>query len=433
MAPRRPARDPLAAGGSREGGSREGGSHDQRPTSSDAQAPRSGGGLVKAALVLVMVLSATEAAGLLGACPKPPQPGEPLRDLTPAQLASFNAGKAIFSTDFTPEQGLGPTFNSTACGECHEQPALGGSGDEIETHAAVVGASGSCDLLAAHGGPVFQAHTTPALKQALGIDSEPIPPEATARASRTSPSLFGFGLLDAVPDAEILARADSADRDHDGISGRVNRTADGRIGRFGRKAFGGPTLADFNAGAFVIEMGITNPANPNEETVGGKPIPAGVDPAPDPELSAEALQSVTDFVRFLAPPPQLPRTAEGEHGRYLFASMGCISCHTPTLYTGPSQVRALDRKPVNAYTDLLLHDMGEARADICMGLAKPSEFRTEPLMGLHLRSHFLHDGAASTIEQAIDLHAGEAQRARDQFANAGPREREALLAFLKSL
>jgi CxxC motif-containing protein (DUF1111 family) len=158
-----------------------------------------------------------------------------------------------------------------------------------------------------------------------------------------------------------------------------------------------------------------------------------VDPTPDPELSAEALQSVFDFVRFLAPPPQLPLTLEGEHGRQLFRSMGCISCHTATLYTGPNKVRALDRKPVNAYSDLLLHDMGPARADICLGLATPSEFRTEPLMGVHLEKHFLHDGAATTIEQAIELHAGEATRSRDYFKNAPAKEREALLAFLNSL
>ena len=387
---------------------------------------------MKAALVMVVVVSAMEAAGVLGSCPKPPQPGEPLRDLTPEQLASFNAGKAIFANEFEPETGLGPLFNAPACGECHEEPALGGSGDEVETHAAVAGPDGACDMLAAHGGPVFQAHTTPALKQALGIDSEPIPAEATSRATRTSPDLFGFGLLDAVPDDEILARADSADRNRDGISGRVNRTPDGRIGRFGRKAFG-PTLAEFNAGAFVIEMGITNPTMPAEERIGGAPIPAGVDPAPDPELSAEALQSVFDFVRFLAPPPQLPLTVEGQHGRYLFGSMGCVSCHTPTLVTGPNKVRALDRKVVNAYTDLLLHDMGPERADICLGLASPSEFRTEPLMGLRFEKHFLHDGAATTIEQAIELHAGEAARSRDRFMKCGPKDREALLAFLKSL
>ena len=387
---------------------------------------------MRGAIFALVVVSGMEAVGAMGACPKAPQPGEPLRDLTPEQLASFNAGKVIFAKDFEPDEGLGPLFNSTACGECHEEPATGGNGDEVETHAAVAGPNGSCDMLAAHGGPVFQAHTTPALKQALGIDSEPIPAEATARATRTSPGLFGFGLLDAVPDAEILARADSADRDHDGISGRVNRTPDGRIGRFGRKGFG-PTLAEFNAGAFLIEMGITNPTNPTEEKIGGMPIPAGVDPTPDPELSAEALQSVFDFVRFLAPPPQLPLTPEGDHGRYLFGGMGCISCHTPTLYTGPNKVRALDRKPVNAYTDLLLHDMGEARADICLGLATPSEFRTEPLMGLRFATHFLHDGAATTIEQAIELHAGEATKSRDRFKKASPKDREAVLTFLKSL
>ena len=387
---------------------------------------------MKAALIAVVIVSGMEAAGFMGACPKAPQPGEPLRDLTPEQLASFNAGKAIFTKEFEPDEGLGPLFNAPACGECHEEPEVGGNGDEDETHAAVAQPGGACDLLAAHGGPVFQAHTTPALKQALGLDSEPIPAEATSRAIRSSPDVFGFGLLDAVPDAAILARADSADRDHDGISGRVNRFFDGRIGRFGRKALL-PNLDEFNAGAFVIEMGVTNPGALVEETIGGKPIPAGVDPTDEPELSAEALRSVQDFVRFLAPPPQLPLTYEGERGRQLFRSMGCISCHTPALVTGPNKVRALDRKVVNAYTDLLLHDMGPERADICLGLATPSEFRTEPLMGLRLATRFLHDGAAKSIEEAIELHAGEAARSRDYFVKAPQKEREALLAFLKSL
>jgi CxxC motif-containing protein (DUF1111 family) len=382
--------------------------------------------------VAVVIVTSMEAAGALGACPKAPQPGEPLRDLSPEQLASFNAGKAIFAKEFEADEGLGPLFNAVACGECHEEPELGGNGDETETHAAVAGAGGACDMLAAHGGPVFQAHTTPALKQALGLDSEPIPAEATAHATRSSPDLFGFGLLDAVPDEEILARADSADRDHDGISGRVNRAPDGRIGRFGRKAFG-PSLAEFNAGAFLIEMGVTSPTAPVEETIGGKPIPAGVDPTPEPEISAEALQSVFDFVRFLAPPPQVPLSLEGDRGRQLFRTMGCISCHTPALVTGPNRVRALDRKVVAAYTDLLLHDMGSSRADICLGLASPSEFRTEPLMGLRFAKHFLHDGAADSIEQAVELHAGEASRSRDYFVKAGPKEREALLVFLRSL
>src|SRR5262245_37945768 len=162
---------------------------------------------MKAALGAVMLVAAMEATGALGACPKPPEAGEPLRDLTPQQLASFNAGKAVFMQEFEPGTGLGPLFNAVACGECHEEPEPGGSGDEHETHAAVAQANGACDLLAAHGGPVFQAHTTPALKKALGLDSEPIP-DGVTRATRTSPDLFGFGLLDAVPEQAILARAD---------------------------------------------------------------------------------------------------------------------------------------------------------------------------------------------------------------------------------
>src|SRR5262249_20589635 len=203
---------------------------------------------MKAALSALAIGSALESGAALGACPRPPEVGEPLAGLTPEQLASFNAGKVIFTQEFEPESGLGPLFNANACGECHEEPAVGGSGDETETHAAVALAGGGCDLLAAHGGPVFPAHVTPALHRAPGIDHAPLPAAATVRATRTSPDLFGFGLLDAVPDREILAYADSADRDHDGISGRVNRFMDGRVGRFGRKAFL-PRLDEFNAGA----------------------------------------------------------------------------------------------------------------------------------------------------------------------------------------
>src|SRR5438093_725645 len=120
------------------------------------------------------------------------------------------------------------------------------------------------------------------MSAALGIDAEPFPKDASARAMRTTPVLFGRGLLDAVPDSVILSYADPDDRNHDGIRGRPNRSVDGRIGRFGRKAFV-PTLDEFNDGAFVAEMGVTNPAQPTEETIGGPPIPAGAQPAPDPD------------------------------------------------------------------------------------------------------------------------------------------------------
>jgi CxxC motif-containing protein (DUF1111 family) len=96
-------------------------------------------------------------------------------------------------------------------------------------------------------------------------------------------------------------------------------------------------------------------------------------------------------------------------------------------------VSAISRKIVPAYTDLLLHDMGPALADICLGDAQPSEFRTEPLMGLRFGTAFLHDGRATTIQQAIALHGGEGRGARNRFARLSLLERIALLKFLRSL
>src|SRR2546425_3904273 len=334
------------------------------------------------------IASTLAVIGLLAGCARPPQPGDPLPGLQRSERARFDRGKEVFERKFTPETGLGPLFNAVSCGECHEEPAAGGFGDEVEVHATAFRADHVCDPLTDEGGPVIQQKVTPALKAALGIDSEPFPKSATGRGSRTTPVLFGRGLLDAVPDSVILGYADPDDRNHDGIRGRPNRSVDGRIGRFGRKAFV-PTLDEFNDGAFVAEMGVTNPAQPTEETIGGQPIPAGVDPAPDPEINQEMLDRTNAFVRFLAPPSPAPLTNEGRQARELFSRIGCAGCHIPTLRTGDSPTPALARKTFFAYTDLLLHDMGADRADICLGLATPSDFRTEPLIGLRFAKRFL--------------------------------------------
>ncbi len=364
-----------------------------------------------------------------------PQPGDPLRGLSAAERDSFARGRVVFDSQFTPATGLGPLFNSESCGECHETPVAGGTGDEVERHATAFhpGAAGRpCDELAAEGGPVFQKRVTPTLHTALGIDSEPVSPRATAIAARTTPDIFGFGLLDAVPDSVILSYADPDDRNHDGISGRPNRFFDGRLGRFGRKALV-PTLREFNEGALSAEMGITTPALPNEETVGGRPLPAGTDPASDPELSQEGDDLVDAFVRLLAPPAPQQLSREARRGQAAFARAGCPGCHVSALRTGDSPIPALRHREVAAYTDLLLHDMGPQLADICLGLATPSEFRTEPLMGVRLMSQFLHDGRAKSLEQAIDEHGGEATAARDRFLALPAGERAAIVAFLKTL
>lgn len=368
---------------------------------------------------------------LTAGCSKPPRLGEPLDDLTREQRDRFERGRRIFERVFIPETGLGPLFNAASCVECHEDPVPGGAGDVAEVHASVLLPSGFCDPLVESGGPVFQLHTTPALREALGLDKEPVPPQA-AVATRTAPDVFGFGLLDAVPDSTLLALADPGDADGDGISGRVNRFFDGRIGRFGRKALL-PTLAEFNEGAFQIEQGVTVPAIPDEGTVGGLPIPEGVDPLPEPELDAESVALVDDFVRFLAPPRPQKLSGEARRGEKIFRRIGCAACHVPKLRTGPHEVSPLAFRDIWAYTDLLLHDMGAELADICLAEALPSEFRTEPLMGLRHSESFMHDGRAKSVEEAILLHAGEAAAARDTFGSLSPADREALLEFLGGL
>ena len=364
------------------------------------------------------------------------EPGAPLPGLTLEQRALFERGRGLFQTEFTPETGLGPLFNNNACSQCHEDPVVGGIGEEVERHATAFRATAfrapTCDDLGAHGGPVIQDSVTPALHAALGIDREPVPAAATDTAVRTTASLLGFGLLEAVPDAEILALADQADRNGDGISGRPNRTADGRVGRFGRKGQVA-TLREFTAGAFVNEMGITSPTEPREQTIDGAPLPAGVDPTPDPELTQDAVDATTAFIRLLAPPAPLPRTFVEERGRVTFVLIGCAGCHVPALVTGFNRVPALNLKIVRAYTDLLLHDMGPGLADICLGQARRAEFRTEPLMGLRFKTTFLHDGRAPTIAAAIRLHAGEAARARNRFLALSWLERSALVRFLQGL
>ena len=138
-------------------------------------------------------------------------------------------------------------------------------------------------------------------------------------------------------------------------------------------------------------------------------------------------------MRFLAVPTPLKVNRNGRRGRELFSQIGCAACHVPTLRTGDSPIAALRNKEFSAYTDLLLHDMGPGLADICLGLATPSEFRTEPLIDLRDAKAFLHDGRDTTLEQAVLDHGGEASGARDRFKALPATDRAALIAFLKSL
>jgi hypothetical protein len=61
--------------------------------------------------------------------------------------------------------------------------------------------------------------------------------------------------------------------------------------------------------------------------------------------------------------------------------------------------------------------------------------RTAPLWGLRLRTRLMHDGASTTIRDAIERHGkkGEAVAVTEQFKLLPTEDQEALIAFLNSL
>jgi len=362
-------------------------------------------------------------------------PGEPIAGLDPDERGRFDEGVLLFSRVFEARDGLGPFFNENQCSACHTDPASGGTGEQFAVRATHFEPPASCDLFEDASGENLQTRTVPALQE-RGIHRREAPPGASGRDRFSVPFLFGLGLTEAVPEAAILERADSEDRDGDGISGRPGRES-GQLARFGRKAER-TTIEGFIASALLFEMGLTSALRPDELLLDDTPWAEEVDPAGDPEIDDRSLQLLADFVRFLAPlaqriPDDAGTRAEIAEGERLFAEAGCVSCHTPVLETGAHQSRALAHKRFRIYSDLLLHDMGPGLAGACGPVATPTEIRTEPLAGLGFRSSYLHDGRALGLTDAIRMHGGEAERARAAFDALDEVQQARLLRFLQSL
>jgi CxxC motif-containing protein (DUF1111 family) len=367
------------------------------------------------------------------------EPGDPVPGLSTEALEQFERGRELFSHVFTPEEGLGPVFAATACNACHTDPVAGGVATDESmyvTRASTWSEQEGCDLLLDEGGDFVRQRATPALEE-LGILGDRIPDGATQVTSYRMLPLFGLGLVEAIPDDEILVREDPFDLDRDGIAGRAPRDAEGQVARFTRKGFA-TTLPQMVEESIVLDLGLTTPGHPRELGPNRGPLPSGLDPVPNPEVSQEEVDAWTAFIRFLAPiSPLVPEDPEQQRvvalGRRLFDAVGCNQCHTPFLKTGPSEVPALDRQRVYLYSDLLLHDMGEELASTCGPTASPTEFRTEMLWGLRFRDQFMHDGRARTVREAIELHGGTSGESRERFRNLSPTGKLAVIRFLDTL
>jgi CxxC motif-containing protein (DUF1111 family) len=372
--------------------------------------------------------------------PSPPHPpgtafGDPLPGLTPTQLAAFAAGEDAFEEEDTPESGLGPVFNNVSCVACHSVPDTGGGSEILETRFGKI-VNGHFDPMAYRGGSLLQQMAIYPRAQ------ETVPHDATVVAQRQTTPLFGLGLMEAIADGTIVNNALA--HKPDGVTGRVAMVQDvatgqTRVGRFGWKAQVA-TILTFAGDAYLNEVGITNRLFPDENAPNGSLYMLDKydnvdDPedATDPVTGKADIDLFADFMRFLAPPPQLPFSSAAKSGEGLFAQIGCAACHQPSMMTAPSTIAALDRKEVRLYSDLLLHDMGSLGDGIAQGPAETREMRTAPLWGLRVRTTLLHDGRARTIDRAIRFHDGEGAVARERYVRMSPTLQNQLIEFLKSI
>ena len=408
--------------------------------------------------------------------------GTPAPNLSTADLALHLTGDLTFESVYvTPPNkvngGLGPIFNNSSCISCHPKDGRAPFPTNLNARSGFfmrVSLPGSTE----HGGPVpVPGFGLQIQNQAVfGIEPEaqfqvtystiveeladgtkvtlrkpqyslvesyiPIPANILLSPRIGSP-VFGLGLLEAIPEEDILAQIDANDANQDGIYGKANYVYDviskqTKLGRFGWKA-NTASLLEQCAAAFNNDMGITNYVFPYEtgygQTNGDDGLNAGI------EVSNALVDAVTFYTQTLAvPASRFHDNQNVRNGARIFEEIDCAKCHVPKQKTGPSSIKALAYQTIYPYTDLLLHDMGEGLADGRPDfLANGREWKTRPLWGIGFQylvnghTQFLHDGRAANLTEAILWHGGEAQRAKDKFKQLSTKEREDLLAFLNSL
>jgi CxxC motif-containing protein (DUF1111 family) len=402
----------------------------------------------------------------------------PAPNLQGPSLARHGAGDVAFETEFgdatSPNPGLGPVFDNVSCESCHEgdgrgrPPVAGEPFESMLFRASVAG-------LGPHGGPL----PVPGFGTQLQLRGVGVLPDASAViqyvesqglfsdgstyqlrvptytltgvgrglpagvliSPRVAPAVFGLGLLEAVPEVEVLGIAALQAVGHR-VSGRPNFVWDETrqrvaLGRFGWKA-NNPSLVQQTAGAYNGDMGITTSLFPAEPCEGADPACA----RHAPELSDNVVADVAFYTRTLGVPARRnlnsPLTRQGE---VLFHDAGCANCHVATLHTGflPG-VPEVSNQVIHPYTDLLVHDMGPALADNRPDfMAGGREWRTAPLWGIGLvetvnhHTNFLHDGRARSLLEAVLWHGGEAAAAQARVKGMTVAQRAALIAFLQSL
>jgi len=392
-----------------------------------------------------------------------------------ARLERFFKGRGLFRQAWViaPSQdeavdGLGPLYNRITCIACHPKNGRGQAPADEHAPLRTLLVRLSLPGQDAHGGPrphpaygdqlnelgipgvrgegrarihweerpvqLADGETLSLRQPRLSFSELGYGPLGDIRTSvRVGTPVFGLGLLEAVSAEELQRMADEPKAD--GVRGRVNQVWSverQRLepGRFGLKA-NQPDLQQQIASALHGDLGITSPLYPQENCAPQQRECQKARNGGTPEVDGMQLMELHFYLSQLAPPPRRAPDRV-QRGEALFAATGCAACHRPQVQAG-AQVIA-------PYTDLLLHDMGDGLADGREDyLASGNEWRTSPLWGLGLIEQinpgagYLHDGRARSLVEAVLWHGGEAALARDRFRALAKPDREALLAFLRSL
>jgi len=417
---------------------------------------------------------------------------QPFATLSGQARVDFDAGRSLArqpwviapSPDSSEVEGLGPLYNRISCLGCHTKNGRGSppeNGGVLRSMILQIG----IDAKDENGGPA--PHSV--YGEQLASDAVPgVPAEGKVRVDwelssamladgtnvslrkpkltyvdlgygpigdeartslRNAQPMFGLGLLEAVPDATILANA-ARDLTELGIHGHANRVFDRKtqtmvLGRFGQKA-NQPSLEQQVAHAFSQDLGVTSTLYPNENCTAAETACLAVKETKTPELQDKQMAVLLAYLRGLAVPARrAPKDADDAQmiieGAVLFKEVGCSACHLDTLPIA-SGAHDLPVKVsiIHPYTDLLLHDMGEGLADGRQDFAASGqEWRTPPLWGLGLAAsiaeapNFLHDGRARSPLEAILWHGGEAALVAHRFEALPRPKRDALLRFLDTL
>ncbi|GEA61480.1 di-heme oxidoreductase family protein [Vibrio comitans] len=421
---------------------------------------------------------------------------QPAGNLPMSDRLDFSVGNSFFrnpwvqapaSTD--ARDGLGPLFNTNGCQNCHIKDGRGHPPEEGEVQTvsmlirlsvpassdedkkrlitqgnipdptygaqlqdfAITGAKpeGKIQITyATHVETFSDGYTVELRKPRILISDLNYGPmsENVQLSARIAPPMIGLGLLEAIPDSQLLDWQDINDSNQDGISGKANQVWDEKqaktvIGRFGWKA-GQPTLMQQNAAAFNGDLGITSNIFIEENCTQPQTICQELPNGGSPEVSDKILNFVEFYSRHLAVPNRRDTDDKSViQGQALFAQLGCDSCHKPKAVTKElTDLPALSKQTIHPYTDLLLHDMGEGLADNRGEfIANGQEWRTAPLWGIgytqevNKHTYFLHDGRARNLMEAVLWHGGEAQQSKEAVLKLNQQERDALIRFLESL